>query len=52
MDTLDVTSFRDLAVEEFNTATLPAHARQQAEQHHYEGPTGSRRAGVQRTAAE
>src|ERR1700748_1532716 len=36
MDTLDVTSFRDLAVEEFNTTTMLAHARQQAQQRRYE----------------
>ena len=36
MDTLDVTSFRDLAVEEFDTATMLAHARQQAQQRRYE----------------
>jgi uncharacterized protein len=36
MDTLDVTSFRDLAVEEFDTRTMLAHARQQAQQRRYE----------------
>src|SRR5690242_11743264 len=36
MDTLEDVRFRDLAVEEFDTSTLLAHARQQAEQRRYE----------------
>src|SRR6185312_10134027 len=36
MDTLEDIRFRDLAVEAFDTATLLAHARQQAEQRRYE----------------
>ena len=36
MDTIENVQFRDLAVEEFNTTTALVHARQQAEQRHYE----------------